>query len=66
MSDANKSELFRQVTSAALRAMANETPESLEATFGPVPSSMQSGQQRVIRHVGKKTARLPIPTMALD
>ena len=62
----NKSDLFRQVTSATLRAMAGETPETLEATYGPVPSSMQSGQKIVLRHVGKKTARLPLPSNNLD
>lgn len=64
--NANKGELFRQVTSAALRAMAGETPETLDTTYGPVPSSLQSGQQRVTRHVGRKTARLPLPANNLD
>jgi len=62
----NKSELFRQVTTATLRAMSGETAETLDATFSPVPTSLQSGSQRVIRHVGKKTARLPIPSLKLD
>jgi len=66
MSSPNDSELFRQVTEATLRAMAGETSETLDATFSPVPSSLQSGSQRVLRHVGKKTARLPIPPIQLN
>ncbi len=66
MTDQNKADLFRQVTSATLRAMAGQGPEQIDTTFGPVPSSMQSGQQRVLRHVGKKTARLPLPSANLD
>ncbi len=66
MTDQNKSDMFRQVTAATLRAMAGENAENLDTTFGPVPSSMQSGQQRVLRHVGKKTARLPLPAANLD
>ncbi len=62
----NKADAFRALTTATLRAMAGETPESLDTTFGPVPSSMQSGQQRVLRHVGRKTARLPLPGPNLD
>ncbi|NBX67152.1 MAG: cobaltochelatase subunit CobT [Proteobacteria bacterium] len=66
MNDNDKGELFRQVTAAALRAMAGEMPETLETAFAPVPSSLQSGQQRVLRHSGRKTARLPIPSSKLD
>lgn len=64
--DQIKGELFRQVTEATMRAMSGETTETLDATFSPVPSSLQSGSQRVLRHVGKKTARLPIPQLKLD
>ena len=62
----SRAEAFRALTTAALRAMSGETAETLDTTFGPVPSSMQSGQQRVTRHVGKKTARLPLPPATLD
>lgn len=62
----NKAEAFREVTSATLRAMTGETGETLDTTFGPVPSSMQPGQKIVVRHTGKKTARLPIPNNNLD
>jgi len=46
--------------------MTGENPDTLDATFGPVPSSMQSGQKIVLRTPGKKTARLPVPNVNLD
>jgi len=66
MDNNSKGDLFRQVTSAALRAMAGETPETLDTTYGPVPTSLVTGPQRVQRLGGRKTARLPLPATKLD
>ncbi|MBU6235603.1 MAG: cobaltochelatase subunit CobT [Alphaproteobacteria bacterium] len=64
--ESQKADAFRDVTAAALRAMAGETPETLDTAFAPVPASLVTGQQRVLRLSGRKTARLPIPAPKLD
>jgi cobaltochelatase CobT len=66
MSANKEADIFRQITAATLRAMAGETSETLETTFAPVPSALQSGQQRVLRLVGRKSVKLPTPPEKLD
>lgn len=57
--------LFRHTTAATLRAMTGVAETELDTVYGPVPSSLQSGAQRVLRQGRKKTARLPMPAANL-
>ncbi len=58
---------FRNITAAALRAVAGETPDHIDVSYGPAPASLIAGESRVIAApANRKTARLPHAGVVLD